>query len=55
MPQTPGQPLYSKPSEADAFRKFVTPGLVAAGWDTEPHSLAEQRTFTENREPQCPC
>jgi hypothetical protein len=25
------------------------PKLVAAGWDTEPHSLAEQRSFTAGR------
>ncbi len=50
MPRMPGQPVYSKPSEADACRKFITPKLVAAGWDTEPHSLAEQRTFTEKLE-----
>ncbi|MBI5282366.1 MAG: DEAD/DEAH box helicase family protein [Candidatus Solibacter usitatus] len=49
MSLTPGQPIYSKPSEADTCRMFVTPKLVAAGWDTEPHSLAEQRTFTAGR------
>jgi type I restriction enzyme R subunit len=27
----------------------VTPKLQAAGWDTEPHTLAEQRTFTAGR------
>jgi type I restriction enzyme R subunit len=36
----------SKPSEADACQKFMSPRLVAAGWEVEPHSLAEQRTFT---------
>ena len=46
---TSGQPVPSKPSEADTCRKFVTPKLVAAGWETEPHSLAEQRTFTAGR------
>jgi type I restriction enzyme R subunit len=36
-------------NEADTCRKFVTPQLVMAGWDTHPHSLAEQRTFTDGR------
>ncbi len=36
-------------SEADTCRKFVVPGLVAAGWDSEPHSIAEQRTITDGR------
>jgi type I restriction enzyme, R subunit len=49
MPQIPGQSIKSKPSEADTCRKYVTPKLLAAGWDTEPHSLAEQRTFTAGR------
>jgi type I restriction enzyme R subunit len=35
--------------EADTCRKFVLPKLLAAGWDTEPHSIAEQRTFTDGR------
>jgi type I site-specific restriction endonuclease len=34
-------------NEADTCRKFVVPKLQAAGWDTDPHSIAEQRTFTE--------
>ena len=37
------------PSEADTCRKFVVPLLQAAGWDTEPHSIAEQRTITDGR------
>jgi type I restriction enzyme R subunit len=49
MSQTSGPPVFSKPSEADTCRKHVTPKLQAAGWDTEPHSLAEQRTFTPGR------
>jgi type I restriction enzyme, R subunit len=49
MPQNPSQSIMSKPSEADACRKFVTSKLVAAGWDVEPHSLAERRTFTDGR------
>lgn len=36
-------------SEADTCRKFVVPLLQAAGWDTEPHSIAEQRTITDGR------
>ena len=36
-------------NEADTCRKYVLPGLVAAGWDTEPHSIAEQRAFTDGR------
>lgn len=31
--------------EADTCRKFVVPKLQAAGWDDEPHSIAEQRTI----------
>lgn len=37
------------PSEADTCRKFVVPALQAAGWDTEPHSIAEQRSITDGR------
>jgi type I restriction enzyme, R subunit len=36
-------------SEADTCRKFVAPKLVAAGWDSDPHSIAEQRTITDGR------
>jgi type I restriction enzyme R subunit len=36
-------------SEADSCRKFVVPKLVAAGWDNDPHSIAEQRTITDGR------
>ena len=36
-------------TEADTCRKFVLPKLLAAGWDSEPHSIAEQRTFTDGR------
>lgn len=35
--------------EADTCRKFVAPKLQAAGWDSEPRSIAEQRTFTDGR------
>ena len=37
------------PTEADTCRKFVVPKLQAAGWDDEPHSIAEQRTITDGR------
>jgi len=37
------------PTEADTCRKLVTPKLIAAGWDNEPHSIAEQRTITDGR------
>jgi len=36
-------------TEADTCRKYITPALQAAGWDTEPYSIAEQRTFTDGR------
>jgi type I restriction enzyme R subunit len=36
-------------SEADTCRKYVVPLLVAAGWDSDPHSIAEQRCFTAGR------
>src|SRR5438093_662929 len=36
-------------TEADTCRKFVVPRLQAAGWDDEPHSIAEQRTITDGR------
>ncbi|MFN9355658.1 MAG: EcoAI/FtnUII family type I restriction enzme subunit R [Alphaproteobacteria bacterium] len=36
-------------SEADTCRKFVVPALQAAGWEQEPHSIAEQRTITDGR------
>ncbi|MGH6710464.1 MAG: EcoAI/FtnUII family type I restriction enzme subunit R [Bradyrhizobium sp.] len=37
------------PTEADTCRKFVVPKLLAAGWDAEPHSIAEQRSITDGR------
>ena len=37
------------PTEADTCRKFVVPRLQAAGWDNDPHSIAEQRYFTAGR------
>jgi type I restriction enzyme R subunit len=36
-------------TEADTCRKYVLPKLSAAGWDTEPHSFTEQKTFTDGR------
>jgi type I restriction enzyme R subunit len=36
-------------SEADTCRKYVVPKLLAAGWDSDPHSIAEQRTITDGR------
>jgi type I restriction enzyme, R subunit len=37
------------PTEADTCRRHVVPLLQSAGWDTEPHSIAEQRTITDGR------
>lgn len=37
------------PTEADTCRKLVVPALQAAGWDDEPHSIAEQRSITDGR------
>ena len=36
-------------TEADTCRKFVVPRLQQAGWDDDPHSIAEQRYFTAGR------
>ncbi len=36
-------------TEADTCRKYVVPKLLAAGWDDDPHSIAEQRTITDGR------
>ena len=36
-------------TEADTCRKFVVPLLQKAGWDNDPHSIAEQRYFTDGR------
>ena len=36
-------------NEADTCRRYVTPALVEAGWDEEPHRLNEQITFTDGR------
>ena len=43
-------PAASHMTEADTCRKFVVPlPLQRAGWDTDPHSIAEQRYFTAGR------
>lgn len=36
-------------TEADTCREFVTPRLVEAGWNESPHSIGEQRSFTNGR------
>src|SRR5437868_2738261 len=36
-------------SEADTGRIHIVPKLKEAGWDTDPHSIAEQRTITDGR------
>ncbi len=36
-------------NEADTCRKYVVPKLIEAGWDTDPHSFTEQKTFTDGR------
>jgi hypothetical protein len=36
-------------TEADTCRKYVLPKLNDAGWDNEPHSFTEQKTFTDGR------
>ena len=36
-------------TEADTCRRFVVPRLQAAGWDTPPRLINEQRTFTDGR------
>ncbi len=36
-------------NEADTCRQYVTPKLIDSGWDSEPHSFTEQRTFTDGR------
>jgi hypothetical protein len=36
-------------NEAETCRKWVTPRLQAAGWDNDPHSIAEQRSITDGR------
>ncbi|NHC07889.1 EcoAI/FtnUII family type I restriction enzme subunit R [Azonexus fungiphilus] len=36
-------------TEADTCREYVTPKLVEADWGAAPHSIGEQRTFTNGR------
>src|SRR3954471_15277535 len=36
-------------NEADTCRRFVVPKLQSAGWENDPHSITEQRTFTDGR------
>jgi type I restriction enzyme R subunit len=36
-------------TEADTCRLYVLPKLEAAGWNAEPHSFTEQKTFTDGR------
>lgn len=36
-------------TEADTCRKYVLPNLIQVGWDNEPHSFTEQKTFTDGR------
>jgi len=36
-------------TEADTCRKYVVPKLQEAGWDTHPHAINEQKTFTDGR------
>ncbi len=36
-------------NEADTCRKYVLPKLIEAGWDNDPHSFTEQRTFADGR------
>lgn len=36
-------------TEADTCREYVRPHLRAAGWDDDPRSFVEQRTFTDGR------
>jgi type I restriction enzyme R subunit len=36
-------------TEADTGRIYIIPKLKEAGWDTDPHSIAEQRSITDGR------
>src|SRR4030042_3605419 len=36
-------------TEADTCRKYVLPKLIEAGWDNDPHSFTDQKTFTDGR------
>lgn len=37
------------PTEADSCRRFIVPALQKAGWEAEPHSIAEQCSITDGR------
>jgi type I restriction enzyme R subunit len=37
------------PTEADTCRRWITPALQRAGWESAPHSIAEQYGFTDGR------
>ena len=37
------------PTEADTCRTLITPKVQAAGWDSDPYSITEQRFFTDGR------
>jgi hypothetical protein len=49
MPPPIRQQVSSNRTEADTCRQYVVPKLQAAGWESEPHSIAEQRSFTHGR------
>lgn len=36
-------------NEGNACRTYVAPKLQAAGWENDPHSLTEQKSFTDGR------
>ena len=36
-------------NEADTCRVYVTPKIREAGWENHPHSITEQKTFTDGR------
>ena len=36
-------------TEADTCRKYILPKVIQSGWDNDPHSFAEQKTFTDGR------
>jgi hypothetical protein len=37
------------PPEADTCGKYTVSLLQAAGWNNQPHAIAEQRTITDGR------
>src|SRR5262245_61633682 len=41
------RPTGSMLNEADTCRKYIVPRLQASGWDNDPHSITEQRCFTD--------